>query len=250
MNQHNFEFLRNQLKFTGFGEDISVHLYQKMLENTPDFIIIHKPNFGEYKCEVALYFKKSEHNHLYYFNRYFVQIMGSIDAEVITQSFRIVRGSNITLKEAFNLMNGRAVRKEMVSAEGLKYYVWLQLNFKERDEYGEYKIKHFHQNYGFDLEKALAEFPIKELNNAQATQILIRSLYKGNRQLATLTQDGLEERIYIEANPQFKSIIIYNKRNIKINFQSDSQIQTLIQRQTDNLHDYQGKPNLESNKSN
>lgn len=247
MNYHNFEFLRNQLKYTGFGEEISINLFQKMIENSTDFILIHKPNLGEHHTEVALYFKKSEHNQFYYFNRYFVQIIGSINSESITQSFRINRKTNITLKEAYNLMNGRSIRKEMNSNEGNKYYVWLQLDFKERDEYGEFKIKQFHQSYGFDLEKILDQFPIKEMTDIQTAQSLLHSLHKGNRQIATFTHYGLEEKIYIEASPQTKSINAYNRLSIRISLEPYQTRASLVQPQIENFFENEDNPAPDKN---
>ncbi|MNE98791.1 hypothetical protein D3C80_1973600 [compost metagenome] len=41
---------------------------------------------------------------------------------------------------------------------------------------------------------------------------MIRSLNKGNIQQATLTEDGKERRIFIEASPQYKNLNIYNDK--------------------------------------
>src|SRR5439155_6097299 len=118
--------------------------------------------------------------------------------------------NNITLKEAYNLMSGRAVNKDLTNKEGQVYNAWIQMNFKETDRNGNYLLKHFHTNYGFDLEKELAKHPIKELTNEQDKIRLLESLQKGNRQSATLLQEGKEQKVFIEASPQFKSINVYD----------------------------------------
>jgi hypothetical protein len=81
---------------------------------------------------------------------------------------------------------------------------------KETDQSGNFKIKQFHQNYGFDLGKALNTHPIKELANEQDKIALLHSLQKGNRQAVTFYVDGKDQKKFIEANPQFKSITVYD----------------------------------------
>ena len=126
--------------------------------------------------------------------------------EKMNQSLYVENSNNITLKEAFNLMQGRAVNKDLTTREGQLYNAWVQLDFKNTDQSGNYKLKKFHQNYGFELEKALSKLPIKELGSNQDKSRLIESLQKGNRQSVTFTENGSEQKRLIEANPQFKSL--------------------------------------------
>ena len=107
-------------------------------------------------------------------------------------------------------MSGRAVNKDFTTKEGQVYNAWLQLDFKQTDSHGNHKLKQFHQNYGFDLEKALAKHPIKELSIEPNKSQLLESLQKGNRQSVTFIQDGKEQKHFVEANPQFKSVTLYD----------------------------------------
>src|SRR5690606_29479884 len=106
--------------------------------------------------------------------------------------------------------NGRSVNKDLTNKEGQVYNAWLKMDFGQADNNGNYKLKQFHQNYGFDLEKALSKLPIRELANEDDKLALLNSLRKGNRHAVTAMQDGKEHRQYIEANPQFKSVTIYD----------------------------------------
>jgi hypothetical protein len=225
MNEQNFDYLTNQLKYTGFGEGLGPELREKIQGQMPDFTILHKAQFGEDQAEVALYFKKSELNEMYYFNRYFLQVKRELDSEPVIQSFRIGRDNNITLKEAYNLMNGRSVHKELTPRDGEKYHAWLQLNFKETDEFGDFKMKQFHQNYGFDLRQTLIKYPIKELENADSGQSLVRSLERGNRQSVTMLLEGKEQQMFIEASPQFKSLNVYNSHMLRVNLHSQPRLE-------------------------
>ncbi|MCF0049277.1 hypothetical protein LXM25_04355 [Dyadobacter sp. LJ53] len=71
-------------------------------------------------------------------------------------------------------------------------------------------------DYGFELEKVLSKLPIKELGNEQDKTRLIESLQKGNRQAVTFSENGTEQRRYIEANPQFKSVTVYDENAKRI----------------------------------
>ena len=55
-----------------------------------------------------------------------------------------------------------------------------------------------------------SKFPIKELTNVEQKDMLIKSLEKGNLQSVTFEHKGKEQKMYVEANPQLKTINIYD----------------------------------------
>jgi hypothetical protein len=235
MNEQNFDYLRNQLKYTGFGDLLQRELRAKMSGNPPqtDFTILFRAEIGDDPVETVLQFRKSENAELYFFNRFSLQIKNGQGTEPHIQSFRIGRENNITLKEAYNLLKGRSVYKEVHPKEGEKYHAWLQLNFKETNEHGNFKIRQYHPNYGFDLKQVLERFEIKELENPETNQSLIRSLEKGNRQAVSIRYEGKEEKMFIEASPQYKSVNIYNNRQLRINIHSQGHAKKESQKQNE-----------------
>ena len=86
----------------------------------------------------------------------------------------------------------------------------LQLDFKDTDANGNFRLNQYHQNYGYDIDATLTKHPIKELQNESHKEDLINSLKKGNLQSATFIKDGQEVKQYIEANPQFKALTVYD----------------------------------------
>lgn len=84
------------------------------------------------------------------------------------------------------------------------------MDFKQSDTNGNFKLNQYHQNYGYDLEVALAKHPIKELENPKYKEDLMDSMKKGNLQSATFLKEGNELKQYIEASPQFKTINVYD----------------------------------------
>jgi hypothetical protein len=78
-------------------------------------------------------------------------------------------------------------------------------------------MKQYHQNFGYDLEASLAKHPIAELQYPDTKDSLIASLKKGNVQSVAFTIDGAEKKQYVEANPHFKTINVYDGSMQRIN---------------------------------
>ncbi len=236
MNEKNYDYLKDQVKFTGFGEGLVNELKEKLEKQTPQFLLLHEGSFSRDQTMATLHFQKSDKSDLYFFNKYDLTLKKENKPEVQTQTFYLNKDQSITLKEAYNLMDGRAINKDLKNKEGELYNAWLQMDFKQTDAQGNFKLKQFHQNYGYDLKEALAKHPIKELAIEQDRSKLIDSLQKGNRQSVTFEQNGQETKRFIEANPQFKTINIY-----------DQAMQRVMNRQ-DNSEKHSEKDKLSVNK--
>ncbi len=78
-------------------------------------------------------------------------------------------------------------------------------------------MDHYHQNYGYDLEASLEKHSIKELNTPKYKEDLLNSLKKGNLQSVTFVVAGVESKMYVEANPQFKTLNVYDGNLERIN---------------------------------
>lgn len=210
MNQRNFEYLRDQVKYTGFGDGLEDVLKQKLQEGSPEFKLSHETKYGNDTVKTSLNFTQSKQSDMYFFNSYRVNIEKENRPEPLSQIFYINRGNNITLKEAYNLLEGRAVNKNLTNREGQVYNAWVQMDFKQSDDNGNFKLKHYHQNYGYDLEAVLSKHPIRELSDEGYKSNLIDSLKKGNLQSVTFHVNGMDQKQFIEANPQFKTVNIYD----------------------------------------
>ncbi len=210
MNQKNFEYLRDQVKYTGFGEGLENDLKQKIQEGNPEFKLAYETKYGNDTVNATLNFSQSKQSDMYFFNSYQVNVPKENSSETMEQTFYINKGNNITLKEGYNLMEGRSVNKDLTNKEGQVYNAWVQMDFKQSDNNGNFKLKHYHENYGYDLEAVLSKHPIRELGNEEYKSNLMDSLKKGNLQSATFQVNGAEQKQYIEANPQFKTINIYD----------------------------------------
>lgn len=223
MNEKNVQYLKDQLKYTGFGETFDAELRENILKGDKDFKMIHTgimnngvPNKDT--VTVELNFKKSDQSDMYFFNTYKVNLQKEENKPGLEQTFYINNdNTSITLKEAYNLMEGRSVNKDLKTREGEAYNCWLKFDFKNSDENGNFKLQHYHQNYGYDLEAALEKHSIKELLTPQYKEDLINSLKKGNLQSVTFVVGGEERKQFVEANPQFKTVKVYDSSMQRIN---------------------------------
>ncbi|MEJ6979429.1 hypothetical protein WG906_03150 [Pedobacter sp. P351] len=212
MNTQNLEFLQSNLKYFGFGEKLNDALESHIQEQKPAFQLnVEIPQWNK-KMSYALHFKKSDSSDMYFFNRYDATLQNGKPEEDKKQSFYVNKGNGITAKESFNLLEGRSVFKDLVNKEGERYSAWLKLDFENPDDKGNFKMKQFTAQYGYNLEKTLANFPIKDLADPEQKDKLISSLEKGNAQQVTISKEGKDAKFYIEAVPQFKNINIYDQK--------------------------------------
>jgi len=92
------------------------------------------------------------------------------------------------------------------------YKSWAVTNFKESDAQGNFLTR----KVFWDHEKALAKFPVKELEDPYDRARLTASLEKGNVQKATVVQDGQEVKVSIAANPLNKTFNFYNENMVRM----------------------------------
>src|SRR5688572_22263922 len=103
MNEKNYEYLKDQLKYTGFGESLNNDLKEKMQHNHKDFNIVQNVKIGNDMCFATLHFNKSEKSDMYFFNKYNLMLKPERSQELMEQTFYVNKGNNVTLKEAYNL---------------------------------------------------------------------------------------------------------------------------------------------------
>ncbi|MFD2943313.1 hypothetical protein [Flavobacterium notoginsengisoli] len=217
MNQTNLKFLEDQIKYTGFGETLQPALKEKMEKGETEFTLKHETAFEKSTLLSELSFKKSDQTDLYFFNSYKASLSKEGTDQSVQQIFYIGKDNNFTMKEAFNLLEGRAVNKDLVNKEGQLYNAWTKLDFKNSEPDSNFKMVHYHQNYGYNLEAALEKHSIKELETPKFKEDLMNSLKKGNIQSVTVVVNGEERKRFIEANPQFKTVKMYDSDMLRIN---------------------------------
>jgi hypothetical protein len=232
MDEKSLRFNENQLKRTGFAEAFTEELQSKMEQRLAEIKHPFSKSFEGDQVTALLHLKKSATSEYYFLNKFDLQLQKDGQANAVKQTFYMTRkkigpeeGSGaknrlenkFTLKEGYNLLAGRPVFKTLVSQEGQEYRAWVKLNLKNTLNNGNHELKQYHSNYGYDLEKVLGNFPIKELTNPLYKQSLIDSLHRGNLQKATfLDNQGKEEKLYISPNISFGSLNVFDPNRQRI----------------------------------
>jgi hypothetical protein len=216
MNAKNLEFLKEGIKYLGFGEGLNNKLTEELNSGKNEFQLRTENQYGKDKVSYALDFRKSDQSDIYFFNKYSASVHGQKEGEEKSQTFFIKKNSGVTAKEAYNLLNGRSVNKDLTNQEGEKYNAWLQIDWNQKDNNGNHKFKMIHEAYGFNLEKVLEKYPIKELNDQTSKDRLMQSLERGNVHQVSFMKGDKEEKMFIEANPQFKTLNVYDSSMKKV----------------------------------
>lgn len=226
MNQDNLQYLSDNLKYMGFGETLKAELEKNLQEGKPEFKLEFFNEIGNKGFEVSLNFRKSDSTDMYFFNNYQATLHRS-NGDQVDQTFYLNKGKGVTAKEAFNLLDGRAVHKELSNKEGQPYKAWLQLDFENKDKHNNFEVKQYHENYGYDLKSAVEKYAVAELNDPDKTKALLQSLEKGNVQAITIENDGNSKRMFMEADPQFKKVTLYDGNMKMVARESLDQYKTL-----------------------
>jgi len=217
MKEENAQYLEKRLVYTGFGEELIPELRQKMAEGKEKFELHFEKEINGKKVEADLKYSLSTQGN-YFFNSYDLKI-NRPEMEPLERSFKVNNQETFSLKEAFNLLEGRSVLKTSSKFEkkgdGSKIEElksWSYLDFGNNNGKGEPILR---KRYDYDLEAHLSKFPIKNLEIPAIKADLLQSLERGNLQSVMIEKDGDYKKHYLEALPKYNSITIYDENLVK-----------------------------------
>lgn len=197
MNTENLSYLQKQLLNLGFGDKLNEELERNIKTGKKEFSLATDQEYNKQSVDYLLHFKAGDNNEMYFFNKY----DASLKDKDLQQTFYINKGSGITAKEAYNLMEGRAVYKQLENLEGQKYNAWIVLDKETKTENGNYKLRPFTDGWNYKPERAIDKLDIVGINKVGAREKLLKSLEKGNRHQVAAMKDGKEVKLFLEANP-------------------------------------------------
>jgi hypothetical protein len=197
MNTENLNYLQKQLLNLGFGEKLNDELEKNIKSGQKEFTLNTEQEYNKQNVDYTLHYKAGDQNDMYFFNKY----DASLKDKEMQQTFYINKGSGITAKEAYNLMEGRAVHKQLENLEGEKYNAWIVIDKENKTDNGNFKLRPFTDGWNYKPERAIDKLAIVGINEEGAREKLMKSLEKGNRHQVTAMKDGKEVKLYLEANP-------------------------------------------------
>jgi len=209
MTQENLKFLQDRLFYLGTEKQLHPELEKKMAEGKPEFQLLFSTHYDKDRLTASLQFRKSDNADMYFLNRY-EAILQKPALGSKAQTFYLDNGRGITMKEAYNLLDGRSVNKNLKNKENISYNAWVKLDFDNKDAHGNAKLLQYHKNYGYNLNEELARLPIFPIAPEDLKRVET-SLEKGNVQEVKV--NGMEGRAFINvvANPQFKTLDLFDK---------------------------------------
>jgi hypothetical protein len=126
----------------------------------------------------------------------------------VKQTVYVEKGNGFTAEQSANMLQGRAVHRDDMVSRGMPYKAWIEYDFKvAKDNSGNFKLKQYHDpSYGFDLQKTLDKYQIKELADPAKKEQIEASMRNGNRELITTVKDGQEVKLNITAAPRYYQV--------------------------------------------
>lgn len=215
-----FKYLKDQLKYLGFGEDEKLHhdLEAGINSTEQKFEIQTKSDkaLPWNMVDFTLKFSKSEQGGVF-FNSYDANLHNQ-KGEDVTQNFKVSKENTFTAKEAINLLEGRSVKIEFTNPKTeQKEDAFVRLNLKdEKNQYGNYNYQTFYKNYGVDTQK-IVENSNLIFDKPEWKDDAIKSLEKGNivKVKFELENNIINGKAYL--NPQYKTLNLYDADMNRIN---------------------------------
>lgn len=207
------DYLKNQLKYLGFGESNKLHqdLEKGINSNEKTFKIQTQSDRVMQGNEVnfTLNFNKSEKGGVF-LNSFNATLKNEIGEEK-THNFGV---NHFTAKEAVNLLEGRSVKTEFKENEP----VFVKLNFaEEKNEYGNFKFQTYNQQaYGVDTAKIVEKSGLI-FDKPEHKDNTVKSLEKGNIVKVKFNLDNKITEGNAVLNPQYKTLNLYDKEMNRLN---------------------------------
>ena len=229
------QYLKDQLKYLGFGEDAKLHkdLEKGMNSKKQQFEIktTSDKTLPGNKADFTLHYNKTEKGGVF-LNSYDANLTNE-KGNSISQNFRVSREDSFTAKEAVNLLEGRSVKIEFDNPKTKEREpAFVKLNFEEeKNQYGNYNFQTFYKNYDVDTVK-IVENSNLIFDKPQYRENTIKSLEKGNVVKVKFEQDGNVIEGKAVLNPQYKNLSLYDNDMNRIN--TNKPLESLDQ---DNKHD-------------
>ena len=89
MNAKNLEFLKEGLKYLGFGEGLNNKLTEEVNSGKNEFQLRTENQYGKDKVSYTLDFRKSDQSDMYFFNKYTATMQGQENGQDKSQTFFI-----------------------------------------------------------------------------------------------------------------------------------------------------------------
>lgn len=201
--ERNNRALFNNLQKVGFNEVFGkVERYMKLGQEKFTVPVSLYLNEKE-RLNHSLYFTKNEWGH-YQFEGFKTALHNELNP--VENRNHYFNGYDFNSRQAYNLLAGRAV-----FVDG----IWKQFDLNDKNGEDNYRIKEFPKDYNYSIEKAIEMLPL-QIRKSLDKESVVNSLKEGEREQVVLLKDGKEQKYFIDASPQFRSLDIFNSNLKKV----------------------------------
>ncbi len=214
------EYLKNQLKYLGFGEGEKLHKdLEKGIKSKNQLFEIKTTSdksLPENKVDFTLKFNKTDSGGIF-LNSYNAKLTNEKNEE-ISHNFPVNRENTFTAKEAINLLEGRSVKIEFHNPKSdQQETAFVQFNFDEpKTEKGNYLFQNFYKNYGVETDKIVEKSNLI-FDKPEYKENTIKSLEKGNIVKVKFEQEDKVVEGKAILNPQNRNLKLYDSDMNRIN---------------------------------
>jgi hypothetical protein len=230
----NFHDLKKQMVDLGFGEVFAESLWLEMQKGVPKITFPYRTLIDEHVVGCELQFSKMANGN-YFFNQYRIDVSGITDdlgnfahrSQTIPVEYYDTANKSCSVQEAYNLLNGRWVFKDVAYPDGLYYKDWMRYDPSTVTLSGNSRIELLGKNRSFDLDGAIKELPIVKFGQHNCFEEFKRSLEQGNKEEATiLTSAGEKIGFKIIVSPDANTLDVYQK-NGRVYISNKGDVSTL-----------------------
>nr|WP_067054198.1 hypothetical protein [Mucilaginibacter sp. L294] len=196
----------NALSKAGLGNYYQ-QVQNQMKQGNREFSLPVSYHVNEHeKMFLQMNFKKDDDNK-YHFESYNATLHSDLEkGGPRKHMFSMLETEAYDTNKAYQLLAGRAVQ----AADGR---TWSQFDFNDKEANGNYRHKNFPQNYGFDLEKAVRELPLRDSQMDR----LLEQLRSGEKVAVAMSVNNKEAMYSISADPHKREMAVYDETGLRIN---------------------------------
>lgn len=242
MNEKNFEYLKKLLENLGFGTKLNGVLQQAMEKGFNTFTLGLNNAYLSEEAKILgtahkdivkyrLNFAQSKSSDSVFLNDYQAHLFKPLEISPRSHAFDLERDHRVTAIQAYRLLSGFSIEKDVFLArkEGIepndaqaeRKKVWLKINLDVLDAYEQHPLRKFYPEYGYDLAAAIDKYPFTNLSSGGIREMALQDLSKGKLFKSEMRLFDQVFPVYVAANPQSRSLEIYDK---ELNRISDRQI--------------------------
>lgn len=249
MNEKNLDYLKKVLDNLGFGTRLNEVLETAIRRELPRFTLglnnTYRPVEAKDKraprtdhIRFELNFNKAKESDMYFLNDYLVTLRKQGEPIPRFQTFDLERDHRVTALQAWKLLSGLCFEKDVYQKQTgedrgaerpEKTKVWFKLNLDVTDAYGNHPLRTFYPEYQYNLSDSLTKYPLKGLEDPAKKEEVLKNLKYGNLQDAELTIGKKSMPVMLAANPQMKTVDIYDKNMKEIRYEEISPEKAVMQ---------------------